>query len=390
MMRTPLEIRKYCERRYTDVLRAIVEGKSLFPIEIRFGKSKRSTDFHALRREVTALAKSGLDFKIEWVEINTRRWGLQRLPARIWFDQEREFVRAIDKEQELQSFRSNLELIRAECPQLEAWLPENIKCLVNEDGSWPSILKVCRYFLRNPKPDLYLRELPISVDTKFVENHSSTIASVLDFLLPKDSALRSTRFEERHGLRFDEPLLRLRFLDNDWKCNRGFPVSDLSVPLTEFNRLALEGSDVFITENKINFLTLPAMKQSIGIFGGGGGVQLLANARWLHRCRLAYWGDIDAHGFFILSRLRLMFPAIRSVMMDEKTLARFRETAVKGPAVRESGPTNLTPEEEHVYKTVSATGLRLEQEKLPFDYAAIELREVKQEFSNGIPAESSA
>src|ERR1051325_2956308 len=103
-MRTPPEIRKYCERRYADLLRAIVEGRSLFPIEIRFGKTKRPSDFQVLRREVTALAKSGLNFNIQWTEVNTRRWGRQRLPARIWFEDEIEFARAIGKEGELQSF----------------------------------------------------------------------------------------------------------------------------------------------------------------------------------------------------------------------------------------------------------------------------------------------
>lgn len=372
-MRTPREIRKYCERRYSDLLRAIVEGRSLFPLEIRFGKTNQPSDFESLRQAVTSLSESDLNFSIEWAERNTRRWGLQRLPRRIWFDDESGFVRALGKAKEVEHFRQNLRKIREECPELDGWLLENVKFVASEDGSWPELLKVCRYFLENPKPGLYIRQLPVSVDTKFVENHATAIGSLLDFLhaiVPP----QGMRFEERYGLLFDQPLVRFRFLDEDWRQSHGFPVSDLSVTIKEFGDLPLGGSDVLVTENKMNFLTLPPAKRGIAIFGGGESVQLLGKVLWLRDCNLRYWGDIDAHGFAILSRLRSAFPAMESIMMNERTFDTFREAAVNGPPVREAVPANLTPEEEHLYNRVVAAGLRLEQEKISFPYAVSEIQ----------------
>jgi hypothetical protein len=388
-MRTPPEILKYCERRYFDLLRAIVENRSIFPLEIRFGKTKRPTDFESLRQAVTALAKSGLEFNIEWKDTNTRKWGRQRLPTRIWFEEEHSFLRAVEKAKEIERFRENISLIRRECPKLEDWLSSNAACVINEDGAWSTLLEICQYFLRHPRPGLYVRELPISADTKFVEAHMATIANLLSFLLPDNASSHTMRFEERYGLRFDEPLLRLRFLDDEWRRHRGFPVTDLSVPLREFVRLRLEGCNAFIAENKINFLTLPAMKFGIGIFGGGEGVQLLAKAAWLRNCNLIYWGDIDSQGFSILSRLRTAFPGVISVMMDDKTLDTFRGAVVRGVVSREPAPGNLTPEEQHVYNRMAA-GSRLEQEKIPFDYATVELKTAVSRFlgSSNLPVHS--
>ena len=74
-------------------------------------------------------------------------------------------------------------------------------------------------------------------------------------------------------------------------------------------------------ENLVNFLTLPRYAGSVGFFGSGFAVHLLAEVEWLHHCKIIYWGDIDAHGFQILSDLRGHFPHVHSVMMDQQTLA---------------------------------------------------------------------
>ncbi len=42
----------------------------------------------------------------------------------------------------------------------------------------------------------------------------------------------------------------------------------------------------------------------------------LAQAGWLARCQVYYWGDIDTHGFAILDQLRTHIPHARSLLMD--------------------------------------------------------------------------
>ena len=81
---------------------------------------------------------------------------------------------------------------------------------------------------------------------------------------------------------------------------------------------------VFVTENDINGLAFPIVDNSIVIFGRGYGFEHLQNAHWLRNKEIAYWGDIDTHGFAILSQFRKLFPAVRSFLMDRDALLAFR------------------------------------------------------------------
>lgn len=59
---------------------------------------------------------------------------------------------------------------------------------------------------------------------------------------------------------------------------------------------------------------------SLILFGAGYGFEMLAEARWLARCRIHYWGDIDTHGFAILDQLRAGFDHVEAFLMDRATL----------------------------------------------------------------------
>ena len=93
---------------------------------------------------------------------------------------------------------------------------------------------------------------------------------------------------------------------------------------------------IFITENKINGLTFPDMPLSLIIFGLGYGVQSLKKVEWLKSKQILYWGDIDTHGFSILSMIRHYFPDIRSFLMDKRTLLHFKDMWVKEPEKKRS------------------------------------------------------
>jgi hypothetical protein len=56
---------------------------------------------------------------------------------------------------------------------------------------WADILRVCRYFQLHPRPNLYLRELPIKVHTKFIEEHKGILRELLEIVLPEDAIRRS-------------------------------------------------------------------------------------------------------------------------------------------------------------------------------------------------------
>jgi hypothetical protein len=106
------------------------------------------------------------------------------------------------------------------------------------------------------------------------------LRSLLDFVLPAAAIADTSRFEERFGLRYEEPPIRFRLLDPALKAPFCLPLDDLSVPLSQFRSLGWHSLTVLIVENKMTFLTLPALPNTLGVFGGGA-AELLASVGWL-------------------------------------------------------------------------------------------------------------
>ena len=97
---------------------------------------------------------------------------------------------------------------------------------------------------------------------------------------------------------------------------------------------------------------------------------LLHSVSWLADCELFYWGDVDAQGFEILARLREAFPRTKSIMMDAATMTRFRDLCVAGVVSNAQIRPQLTSTEEKAHQLVRASNLRLEQERIPNQFAA--------------------
>ncbi len=376
-MLSPADIQTLGLRKYPGVLRAIAAGEDLFPMPIRFGQPSPTADWSVLQREITALAQAETEFgyTIAWEERNTRRWGRQRLPACVSFATEADYLRMLGKAAEVRRFRENLRLTLERFPQLAGWLASHAPRLTDYADAWPRLLLVCGYLLANPRPALYARQLPVAVDTKFIENHRPILRSLLDALLPESAIDPATEtFEARFGLRSEESLVRLRLLDLSLGPTLGVPVDDLATPLSRFRALGWTDQSVLIVENKLTFLTLPTLSRTIAIWGAGNATALLATVPWLHRCRLVYWGDLDVHGFHILSRLRRMFPQAESVLMDEPTLTAYADYQTPSPAAAYEETANLTEPERLVYQRLHTNHILLEQEKIPHGHAVEVLR----------------
>ena len=166
---------------------------------------------------------------------------------------------------------------------------------------------------------------------------------------------------------------------------RGF--SELSVRASEFTAAPEGISRAYVIENEITYLAFPVPDGAMVIFGGGYAVPVLAPLGWLAGLDLAYWGDIDTHGFAILNRLRHHLPHARSMLMDRATLLDHRHHWTT-----ESSPTaamldRLDQAEAALYADlVSDTygpSVRLEQERIGF--AAVEKAVVGQACSSTAP-----
>jgi hypothetical protein len=321
----------------------------------------------------------GFGYTVEYNEVNHRQLGPQSLPIRVVFETAEDFLKLIRKESEYARFRKWVEVILGRQPLLREWIERYPSKIIAFENHWPQLLNVCDFFQRRPRPDRYLRELDIpGVDTKFIEQHKSILVELLDRVLPPEDILQEATglsnhgFERRYGLRYEGPLIRFRILDE--KLMDGMKLDDLTVPLETFKRLSLPCKRVFITENKLNGLTFPAVSGSIVVFGLGYGIQTLKVIDWLKDKQIFYWGDIDTHGFSILSQMRGYYSQTESFLMDRVTLLTFRELWVPEDDDKRctSDPACLTDDERALYidlkDNILGKNVRLEQERIAYGY----------------------
>src|SRR5579884_1520974 len=303
-MITPVEIRSKALRHYHTMLQAWIRDEPFAPL--RFPVGSLPSDFVALREQVQSLRKAskealGYGFTLVSRLQQTRKFGSQTLPLAILFSDRDNFLRFIDKMEEAENYIADMGLIRAQLPQLASWGENHPSVVIAHHGDWPGLLEVGAYFLEHPKPGVYLRELPVTVHTKFIEMRRGIVREILEAILPQDSYLpQASRFEERFGLRQDEPFARLRFLDNQWERQYGLLITDLQLPLSTIATLNFQGQRCLIVENLMTFLTLPPLTDAFAIWGEGFKVVQLAHVTWLAECPIYYWGDLDAQGFQIL------------------------------------------------------------------------------------------
>ena len=371
MMITPDEIKQKAERNYLAFLRAGVQDEPFFPLAIRFRKAKASDDYLALRQWVGELlagskAERGFGYEVALEERELRRYGRQSLPARITIETETDYLHLIGKVDEFRQWQTAVAHTLAQFPQLQDWLAHYPQRVLPHLAVWNDLLTVCAYFVDHPHPNLYLRELPVPVHSKFIEDNQAILRHLLDELLPPATILTDeSQFERRFGLRYDEPQIRLRLLDDGLHCELGWPAADVGLTLSDCADLVgMNGRTILIVENKMTFLTLPSAKNGLAIWGKGFQVSLLREIGWLADCAIWYWGDLDAQGFAILSQLRGYWPQTRSFLMDADTLQEYREFVVAGTPAVGMALVNLEREETAVYQQLIAHNWRLEQERI--------------------------
>lgn len=368
----PDDIALRARRAYPELLRNWLHGTPFEPLSFPAGNPP--TDYRAMQKEVERLLAGAKSYRVELQKRATRAYGEQSLPVRVYIDSAADLLRLIDKTAEFAAFQADVTLIRATLPQLEDWLAPNVQRVIEYHGKWPELLAVCAYFLAHPRPNLYARELPIAVHTKFIEQHMGILRRLLDALLmPEAIAADETQFELRFGLRYDEALVRLRLLDPLLGPQLGLSLTDVSAPISQIAALPLNGRCCVIVENKLVFLTLPDLQNTIAIFGGGFSVEQLSRLAWLHTCQLWYWGDLDAQGFQILAQLRSHFPQARSVLMDETTFEAFQTFVVDGTPCAVTELPGLTPAEHALFTHLATTNQRLEQERISHAYVQTQL-----------------
>ncbi len=377
-MISPAEIKDQALTWWKPLLQSYIQGELFFPKSIdRIGKVRSghvTARFELLQKEIEELYRcsknqggTGYLVKTGWRKF--RRTGSHELPDAVVFETIEDYIAFTGCKKAWDIFLTSYNIIKNSIPTLQNWALQNCLLLTNKNVNWNDVLKVCQYFIENPRPNLYLRQLPIEIHTKFIEENNALIQSLLDYLIPDHiRSVAQKRFAERYFLKYDEPLIRIRMLDINLTRFGNF--LDISIPLSDFKSLDIPASHILITENKMNFLTLPAMPFAIAVWSGGGfNVSYLRNVAWLKEKHIFYWGDVDEHGFQILHQLRSYYSNTKSIMMDYKTFEHFSEFSVAGTRNNSEQLSLLNEEERKLFEQLKLIDKnRLEQEKISQGY----------------------
>lgn len=311
--------------------------------------------------------------RLEWKRVGGRLVGSNEVPHRAVIDSPDQVWKLLRVRRHVETFTGLLDVTRRTAPVLAEWMTaEPMKVLDNEQ-SWTRLVEVVLWIDRHPTIERYVRQIDVpGVDTKFIEQHRTVLAQLLDRqLAPEriDPAQPPARFAERYRFRTKPTYVRLRALARPIPAALG-PFSEVTVRVEELANTPLDVARVLVVENETTYLALPSMPGTVAVFGGGYAVRALAPLTWLHGRELIYWGDIDTHGFVILDRLRQVFPHTTSTLMDSETLLRHRAHWGREAAPVTTELAHLTPTESQLYRDLVANryapALRLEQERIRF------------------------
>lgn len=388
-MITAKELKAKAASKYESTLKKLLVGDNPFPIRIPYKRPPRTGNPSIILKTKELLRSQsketvGFGPTIDFEQASTRRFGDGAVPGAIRFTTLEDLIRYIGKKAEAERVLQHASILTEAFPETRAWTSTRIRLLsTGEATMWRGVVDVVRYFMAHPKPWIYPRELPLALETKFLERHHVSVIELLAQVQPTTLNEIYTTWQDRLGLRSASELVEGRFLDASIAPH--LPEHMLA-PIKEWNRCAFETPRwVLITENRTTLLTLPTLSGCLALLGKGYAVTRLAQIEKLQHAKICYWGDIDQHGFEILASVRSHLPQTISCLMDEETLSSCRKRTVS-ENVEATLPSafvadHLNQDEAELWRNCARAHTRLEQEKIPNTVAITTLQAFAALFS---------
>lgn len=371
-MTGPEEIQKKAARIFPEYLRSILREENFFPRYLRLNL-KLPDSLPEIQSQLEPLIAGSTDrnpkgYSIQYIRKKTRQHGEQDVPDKIGFDSESQYLLCTGNKLIAENFKSDIQIILHNFPILKDWCIQFPVKITTYSGKWKEIIHICKWFSVNQEYyQYYIREIPVPVHSKFIESHTGILRELLDIIIPDKINPDASDFENRYYLKSAPVLVRMRSLDPEKHIHP--PFREISSGFENWQNFVPDFHTLVITENLMNYVSLPSMKDGIGILGSGKSVEVLKHISWLHSKKIYYWGDMDVQGFMILGGLRKYFPHIQSILMDADCFDIFKELAVQGtPHPIPPSAEGLTESEYSLCMYLYKNNLRLEQEKISHTY----------------------
>lgn len=350
-MITPAEIQKKAQRQYSAFLTAVLNREPFFPLYIKGKKGKASDDYETLFRGIRQLLegekqKMGYGYTVTLKKVNTRHAGEISMPNTIFFKNVEDYIKFINKEAEFLAFRKAVQQTHKQLPEFKKWMAIQPLKVIKYLPIWQDLLKVGVFFLENPQPNMYAREIPILPVATFIEDNIKIVTELLNAILPQSTIeKKETIFEKRFGLKYDEQMIHIRSLDGNLG---GLPVDNLALTAKNWEKIPLNSNQVFIITNQLDFLRFPKMQNAIAILGTPTVLNELEQLIGLENKQLYFWTDLNLQGATLLSSIRAKFPLVQSFLMTLEVLEKYQNCVENVKVSEQILITHLTTMEQDV------------------------------------------
>lgn len=360
-------------RCYKTYLRGSISGSSFNTIVLRGEKNKPGTtvELHKTislfqQNEKTEHRKG---WTIQWEEWNSKRFGKQKWASKIVVDTEEDYIYLLKKEQEVDAFKKQVQTLLKWQPGIQSFLKESPARVLELKSVWNDIQQVVDYLLVNDVSNHYIRSIPVSVHTKFIEAYKSLITSLLKIIHPEKYNGAITNLEQLLSLNLKPHLYPIRWLDKSLSAKYMHGMEVTGVTVDWLKEISWNIHEVWLIENETNLYLIPERKNAIAIFSKGYATHKVKEIPFLQHAKLYYWGDLDEDGYKMLSSMRDFYPSITSVFMDEATLLQHaNELGRQEAKYRTISLPLLTEKEQAAFNILKHHNGRLEQERIRQDY----------------------
>lgn len=383
-MKFPKDIHKQLLSRYKTKKREWLEAsvknldahEKLWPFEVKLGiptENQAKQQLADVRTWVETWQSWNGIGELIWRDKHWRTVGTQSVPEKIIFNTPSDVTQWIDETERWERAKQRYSYFISRWPMLSPKLTRYYDLLADySELDYQRLLDMISWIILNPDSNLYIRQLPVSgLDSKWLEGRKSILSDLIRIIKAEPS--NKEEFFKLYGIKMPPQLIRVRILDHELRKNIG-GLGDISVPVEQLAKLDIPVKNIFIVENLQTGLAFGDLPGTIVIMQLGYGVDVLGSLPWLTKAHCVYWGDLDTHGFAILSRARTYLPELESVLMNEETLHSHEELWVEEKVQHgaEALPM-LTNNEQAVYKAIKhnawGQNIRLEQERISWDYA---------------------
>tara|TARA_R110001592_G_scaffold19231_12_gene79120 strand:- start:2402 stop:3616 length:1215 start_codon:yes stop_codon:yes gene_type:complete len=387
-----LKAREWDNRRR---LKARLSGVEPFPISVPLKPPQGQAalvDLQHFQRFISAWRAYPHSAQVRWRDLSYRSLAQQRVPTHLLVVDIAELAAVLgpDEQQALQRWQSRIGLILGQPFAQGAQLQGDLfTLLIAHLETLDSFTELDLQLLLSLIPQLrqgmgggdFLRALPVTfVDTKFVEQNLRLIEQLAN-LLHGGAVLAAGGLLAWLGSRSNpKGWLWVRPLcERSQQAMGGLPLLQLATDtLLSYE---LPAQHLLVVENVQSGLALPALDDTIAVFGGGKNLAWLT-AGWLANKQVGYWGDIDSEGFCMLADARHKLPALAALMMDERTLLKYQQRMVDEPQSVLTEPQALKLDELRLFRDLRSGRYghaRLEQERIAPEYVL----EVLQSWRSG-------